>query len=216
MHTENSEKENIDSLRKKASFFDELSAHFYKCNFGTCSKSEIDLLMFHFYCELHRDQANDSYTMSKTLGITQERIRNFKVKEYLTFPREIPWKELFTEKLKHKIQYNEADKTVEIPVLDPTVFIEIEHQIETSGGYVRYLRNGKILSVTLLDFSRLLVEIDKDLPDKKRLAAQELIENAFIANKELTPVDVRDLLKKGIFHSIPALITSVISGGFAS
>lgn len=212
MHKENPEKKVIDPfLEKKAKFFDELSAHFYNCNFGTCSKSEIDLLMFHFYCELHRDKANDSYTMSKTLGITQERVRNFKVKEYLTFPREIPWKELFTEKLKHKIQYNEADKTVEIPVLDPTVFIEIEHQIETNGGYVRYMRNGKILSVTLLDFSNLLIHLDADAEPNDRREAKRLIKENYEKTKSLAPSQIKEMILEKCCGAALPLLSAVFS-----
>ena len=214
MHKENPEKKVIDPfLEKKAKFFDELSAHFYNCNFGTCTKSEIDLLMFHFYCELHRNDPKeiDSYTLSKTLGITQERIRNLKVKEYLTYPRKVVWDELFTEELKSKLQYNETNRTIEIPILDPTVFMEIEHRVETNGGCVRYVRNKKILSLSLIDFSKLLVGVDKKVPDEKKEEVQQLIERAYKANKEWAPYKIRELLKKAFADAVvPPLLFAAV------
>lgn len=204
------------SLREKAEFFDELASRFYERNFGTLSKSEFDLLMFHFYCRLHCNQSGefDSYTVSKTLGITQERVRNLTVKEYLAFSREIDWKELFTKKLKKRIQYNELEMTVEIPVLDPTVFMEIEHQIEVYGGCVRYMQNRKILSLSLVDFSKLLVRADEGVPEDQKDNVQQLVEKAYKDNKKCAPREISKLLK-GIFvqsaSSVPSLLLTVLN-----
>ena len=197
---------------EKAGFFDELARRFYERNFGTLSKSEIELMMFHFYSEQHKNQPEklDPYTMSKDLGITQGRVRNLKVKEYLVYPRRIDWQKVFGSTLDGSIKYNEVDNSVEIPVLDPRMFLEIEHEVEVNRGFVRYRANKKILAVPLLDFSKLLVRLDGSLKEKDRNKAKGLIEQAADKEKKLKPEKLRDLL-----HEVaPSLLASVLGSVF--
>ena len=76
----------------KARAFDQLAALFYDRNFSTVSKSEIELLMFSFYLEAtiaaHKNAKGvldyvlaSDYEISKQLGITQEKVRNLKIKK---------------------------------------------------------------------------------------------------------------------------------------
>ncbi len=131
--------------KKKAGFFDELAKCFYNRTFGTLSKAEFELMMFHFYSEQHKGEPDklDAYVMSKDLGITQERVRDLKVKEYLVYPLPINWEDFFRKELEDKIKYNKLDNSIEFPVLDPRLFIEIEHAVELAKGFVRYRANKK-------------------------------------------------------------------------
>lgn len=75
---------------EKIKNFDKLAEHYYNTNFGTVPKSDIDLLMFSFYLDhliiecsdkdfvLDYNKASD-YVISKTLGITQQKVKNLKV-----------------------------------------------------------------------------------------------------------------------------------------
>lgn len=75
----------------KAQCFDKLAAHFYNANFGQMSKADIELLMFDFYlCKMIDEHKSadgsidynecSNYKISQDLGITQQRVRNLKIK----------------------------------------------------------------------------------------------------------------------------------------
>lgn len=195
------------SIEQKARFFDELAKRFYNRNFGTVTKAEFDLMMFHFYFEPHKNKFEkpSTYAISKALGITQERVRNLIVKENLIYPSTTDVKVFFNTFLKSKIQYNKTQNSVEIPVLDPRVLIEIEHEIELAGGFVRYKANKKSLAVSLADFSKLLLRFDDKLKGKEKDEAQKLISTAAAKEKELTPDRLQELLGK----TLPLLTSSV-------
>ena len=87
------------TIHEKAKMFDEITAHYYNHNFGSFSKSDIDLLMFKFFLEkeiennVNGDNLLDynsvsDYEISKKLGITQQRVRTLKIKKQLIYPTE--------------------------------------------------------------------------------------------------------------------------------
>ena len=86
----------------KIKFFDEIASRFYEANFGQFSKADFELLMFKFYIQkMISDNKNgdntidyslcSDYKISKDLGITQQRVRNLKVKNQLVNPIEFEW-----------------------------------------------------------------------------------------------------------------------------
>ena len=94
------EKENIEfSNEEKCKYFDEIVKHFYQKNFGSLSKTDMDILMFHIYIEhligeicIDNDDNTIDYTLcsdyviSRQLGITQQRVRSLKVRSELAYP----------------------------------------------------------------------------------------------------------------------------------
>lgn len=73
--------------KKKADAFDKIAEKYYFANFGTTSKSDIDVIMFSLYIDqiLEADISNFSaysnYALSKMLGIKQTKVSNLKVKK---------------------------------------------------------------------------------------------------------------------------------------
>ena len=75
---------------KKAAMFDKIADMFYKQNFGTTSKSEVELLMFSIFMdemiETYADKTTNvlnynacsDYNIGKMLGIPQEKVRRSK------------------------------------------------------------------------------------------------------------------------------------------
>lgn len=90
------------TLESKAMAFDKVAEKFYFINFGSSSKSDIDVLMFSIYLEqilgkteYDLDSYSD-YTLSKLLGITQNKVSNLKVKKELLYPyQDFSWKDSF-------------------------------------------------------------------------------------------------------------------------
>lgn len=130
----------------KARAFDQLAALFYDRNFSTVSKSEIELLMFSFYLEAtiaaHKNAKGvldyvlaSDYEISKQLGITQEKVRNLKIKKQVRYPVSFDWVQSL-QSIKDSIRYEEKDRRMIIPVSDPNLNIEIRNYITKNGGFV--------------------------------------------------------------------------------
>ena len=139
---------------EKIRMFDLISAHFYNHNFGTLSKNDFDLMMFHFYIDsLYRRNSIDGqldynkcsdYLISKDLGITQQRVRNLKVKNNLVYPpkENDGWIKTFASLVRNARL--EKDKIV-ISIPDPNIYIEIENYLEENGSYIEKQLNSKLM-----------------------------------------------------------------------
>lgn len=145
----------------KAKAFDEIAEFFYDMNFGSTSKSDIELLMFHFYMDamIQANKIDNSdvisytacsdYKMSQKLGITQQRVRNLKVKTELVYPQnDFRWEESLAYLLRDKknVQFSKNDMVI-INIPDPNLFYAIQDYIEEYGGYVEIHINRKILEM---------------------------------------------------------------------
>ncbi len=92
------------TTEKKAAAFESIAKLYYNRNFGTATKSDIDLLMFKIYMEaaienhLNPDNSIDysacsDYKMGIVLGISPTKVRNLKLKKELIYPQEnFDWK----------------------------------------------------------------------------------------------------------------------------
>ena len=71
--------------------FEQIANLYYKKNFGQATKQEIDMRMFHLFMGKIResDERITDYKISKEPEITQSRVRSYRIKEQLLFPREI-------------------------------------------------------------------------------------------------------------------------------
>ncbi len=147
------------SDEEKVKMFDRIADFYYKHNFGQASKTDMDLLMFHFYIEkmssvstggdgtIDYSRCSD-YKISKELGITQQRVRNLKVRNQLVYPpkKERDWKKEFA-KLTDNARYDQTSKKVIVNIPDPNLYIEIQNFIEEKGAYVEKQLNSKILQI---------------------------------------------------------------------
>ena len=134
----------------KAAAFDKLALHFYNANFGTMSKTELEVLMFSEYIdrilkdENHTFNDYSDYILSKYLGITQNRIATLKVKKQLKYPYEYNWKESFQKACKNA-RYESGRIKILIP--DINLYYEVRNTIEENGGFVEASLTSKLLQV---------------------------------------------------------------------
>jgi hypothetical protein len=73
-----------------------LSPLFFKRNFGTATKSEIESLIFNLYVQ-DKKQKGDDYSdrqLSRELGISEAKVRNLKRTSYARYEEEIDFKKL--------------------------------------------------------------------------------------------------------------------------
>lgn len=159
------------SEEEKVKFFDEIASHFYKANFGQMSKADIELMMFRFYIEKvisvyqNEDGTIDyrkcsDYKISRELGITQQRVRNLKVKKELVYPTQYDWKASLALLTKNA-RYDRISKKIVLNIPDPNLFIEIQNFIEEQGAYVEKQLNNKILQIRVEYYIELIISLEQ-------------------------------------------------------
>ena len=148
----------------KAKAFDEIARLFYNRNFGTTTKTEIELLMFSYYMDMtiqkHIDTENrldyskcSNYGMAKQLGVTPERIRTLKIKKQSRYPVEFDWQDSLIS-LQDNIRLE--GKKIVIPIIDPNLLNEIRDYVETKGGYVEIEMSRSYLRIRIEYYLKLM------------------------------------------------------------
>lgn len=209
---------------EKIKLFDEIADCFYNANFGQFSKSDIELMMFRFYIEkMISDNKNadgtidyrncSDYKISKDLGITQQRVRNLKVKNQLTHPIDYDWKLAFA-KLTENARYDKRTGKVILNIPDPNLALEIQNFIEDSGAYVEKQLNTKLLQIRAEYYIDLVVALE---PEQTRKKIIKVLKKRFSeSGKDDTVLDEKNIGKSLLdsaveITSIAANISSIIS-----
>lgn len=159
----------------KAKAFDQIAEQYYFSNFGSMSKSDIDLMMFSIYLErlLDTDEEKPSaysdYTLSKYLAVTQSRISAMKVRKQLKYPRDgFDWKKAY-QRCAGNVNY-EGGK-IKVHLSDRNVFLEIKNAIEEAGGYVELTLTSNLLQVDPEYYVDLMMKIRGE-EDRKAFLAE--------------------------------------------
>ncbi len=194
------------TTEEKAAYFDELAKRYYNKNFATLSKTDADLLMFHFYLKKFISQNTDEdgiinfqmcsdFKISKELGITQRRVKGLKEKSQLVYPIELQWQKNLRPLLKNARRDN--DKIV-IPISDPSLLREAENYIEELGGYTETCVKDKCLIIRPEYYIDLQMEIFDE--NDRNAVIKELrkeLEKSGKANNELDEEHIGKTLIKG-------------------
>lgn len=173
MHN-NEEYKNLFEKYDKAKASDTLAELFYDRNFATASKSEIELLMFSFYLDAtiaaYTDKQNvldykkaSDYHVAKQLGITQEKVRNLKVKKQARYPVAFEWQKSL-ESIRDNIRLDGG--RIIIPINDPNLRIEIKNFITENGGFVD-VESGKDYLRIRIEYYLMLMYYTLDSKDRK-------------------------------------------------
>lgn len=167
------------SDQEKIECFDKLCAEFYLKNFGHMSKSDFELLMFHFYIQKINELAangeakNTDYAISKELGISQQRVRNLKVRHNLVYQEQErwDWKADFSALVKNATL---DGNMIIINIRDPNLFIELKNHVEEQGSYVDIQLNNSIFKIKAEQFLELILSFEGE--DKKKEIIKSLKE----------------------------------------
>ncbi len=147
------------STDEKCALFDKIEKMYFERNFGSVTKSDFETFLFSEYIEhcLEHKKPYDDYTLSKTLGITQSRVRALKERKELKYPYvKFDWKENFAS-LVRNAKYDEADHYVKIIIEDVNVMNEVRHFIEEKGWYDECSLNKKLLRIPLNCFAEICI-----------------------------------------------------------
>ena len=209
---------------EKVAMFDEIASQFYEANFGQTSKADIELMMFRFYIEKLIEQHRNidgtidyrkcsDYKISQDLGITQQRVRNLKVKNHLKNPIEFDWKAALA-KLTENARYDKASGKITMNIPDPNLFLEIQNYIEEQGAYIEKQLNSKILQLRGEYYIDLIISLETE--ESRKTIIKSLKKHFKDSGKDDEAFDEKNIGKSLIDLSvnvttIAANLTSVIS-----
>ena len=206
-----------------SSFLVEIQEQCLTRNFGTLSKSEFDLLVFHYY--LLNKQVNvggqyvSDYDIGRELGLTIQRVRSLREREALKWRSQEDWKAKFLECLKHA-RYDEKSDAVKIPVLDVNVIKEVRNFIEMVGLIDDYQLNPKVFQCNLDALIAMCLDFKSDSDDN--LCGKILDELRDCKDRNVArAVDeqeqpIRSLIKKAAIIGAQETIASIPYIGSAS
>ena len=206
-----------------SSFIADIQRECLKQNFGTLSKSEFDLLVFHYY--LLNKQVNvggqyvSDYDIGRELGLTIQRVRSLREREALKWRSQEDWKAKFLECLKHA-RYDEKSDAVKIPVLDVNVIKEVRNFIEMVGLIDDYQLNPKVFQCNLDALIAMCLDFKSDSDDN--LCGKILDELRDCKDRNVArAVDeqeqpIRSLIKKAAIIGAQETIASIPYIGSAS
>lgn len=196
----------------KAKAFDKIAEHFYYSNFGTMNKSDVEVLMFSIYLERILDK-NESeikeysdYTLSKSLGITQQKVSNLKVKKELLYPYEkFEWKQSLLRISKNAIY---EDGKIKLYIPDRNLYLEIKNAIEESFGYVEVQLTPNLLQVRLEFFIDLLLSISDD--EDRQIALDKIREKLKTQNLDVDYLNSKTF-GQSLTNQAPELLLNVFT-----
>ncbi len=132
-------------------FVSEIKEECLNRNFGTLSKSEFDLMIFHYYLLEQKDKKGSAYVsdydIGKELGLTIQRVRSLREREALKQKPNDNWKDDFLKGLPNA--RCEANGDVKIPVPDVNVMKEVRNYLEAQGLYDEYHEKPKLFMCKL-------------------------------------------------------------------
>ncbi len=148
------------SEEAKIELADLIINNYYNHNFGHLSKSDLELLLFDQYYNVAKEKTD--YELSKSLGITQTRVRTLKERRILQLHNgECNWKEEFIKAIENA-KYDDTCKKIKIIIQDINVQNEIRNLIEEKGWYDDYSLNRKMIQIPLACFIDICDDLDDD------------------------------------------------------
>ena len=188
---------------EKAAAFDRIALHYYQGNFGSLSKTDLEVLLFTILLDHCRQEDSnlDDYSLSKLLGITQSRVRSFKQKSQLQYPvDELAWQSYFVDCIKNA-RYDETRGLVKLSVPEVNVMIELRQFLLEQGWYDEYQLNPRLFQCRLDTFVLLCGKLDGGT----YLLSEE-------AKKQIE--DLKKKLPPDAKHSLALIISGQLQEGF--
>lgn len=201
----------FDSSEKKAAAFDKIARNYYLGNFGSMSKTDLDVLMFSLLLEEILGQTEDDistysdYALAKQLGITQSRVSNLKLKKHLQYPyKDFDWRVSF----KRCCGNARLDSgKIRINLRDVNLYYELRNEIEEKGGYAEASLTRNLLIITPEDFFTLTTGL---MTQEEQKTLKEKIRKQYAGNTELLEKMEREPLPKALKSELGSSLPDIL------
>ncbi len=194
-----------------------INENYLKCNFGTLSKSDLELLVFKYFIEKENARNNnklDFYELSKKLGITEVRFNNLYqrltlrnldgplpevdpdkiyIENYkkLEDVQDARWKNEFISLLSN-LKFDKQNSRFKLLILDPVLKTEFRHYIETKNWFDDGSFNSKVIVMQPECFLEVLADL-KNIKINGVLSKPELtqiLNDIFVGKPEQVKNDI--------------------------
>lgn len=132
-------------------FGKEFLEHFLSGSFGSMSKSETEILVFHLLSKHFENSSN--YEISNLLKISETKVKNLTLNAHLRYPRqsgdEIVRETLVDIAKKFSAIYDEQSCEVKIHIQSSVKKREIINAINNLGSFAEYGLNNEILKIRI-------------------------------------------------------------------
>ncbi|MCP0914970.1 hypothetical protein NKV53_11605 [Legionella sp. 27cVA30] len=208
METREQEESLLNEIAKSEIFQDDFSKEFLskylESGFGSLSKHDIDLLVYHILSKKNQLLKNKTiYEQSNLLKITERKVKNIQLEAYLKFEQKKSKENLNTileeinsGGIKPEIENGRIRFLLDSPILKR----EIENSIKLLGHVVDYSFNKDVVSIKIVPFISAIKNIQKERGEElenkviKELRSQFKDENKKV--KEIEAMTISELLKK--------------------
>lgn len=194
-------------------FFSEVKKRCLDRNFGTLSKSEFDLMLFHYYLQNKQEEVGSRYVsdydIGRDLGLTIQRVRSLREREALKQKPNDNWKDDFLKGLPNA--RCEANGDVKIPVPDVNVMKEVRNYFEAQGLYDEYHQNPKLFMCKLDALIAVCINLKSEGNLCKDILAilRESEDGKFSSAVEEQEHPVLSKVKKEAVERVKALMTDI-------
>lgn len=212
---------------EKERLFDLIAENYFNRNFGSMSKADFETLIFSEYLEhrLNNGLPYDDYTVSKELGLTQDRIRKLKERKELKYPRAgFDWKENFVKSLENA-KLDRSDNYIKVIIQDVNVMNEIRNYVESNGWYDETSLNKKLLRLPLGCLADILLDekselvFSKETKDRiKKWEKDSHRDDPSLSNfiKDFTKDGFKSFLSNATGELIKSVVSLIPFGGIAA
>lgn len=156
--------------------FLEIASHYYNKNFGTMSKSELDLLMFKIFYDGLKNKNDDSsltdVALAIELGITKQKVKSLKERMFLKYSsdNDFDWKKEMRDCISNSsVEYDERTGKFTILVSNPRFGYAVEDFLESNRLISDYAYNSKLLILSRRAFVFLAYESCDDAKKRREL-----------------------------------------------
>lgn len=174
---ENREKEIVRGIEKL----------YFNRNFGSASKTDIEVFMFHQYMESLRTKGEDrtNYQISKELGITVQKVVALKEREASKYPYDSSqWRRVLLENMRYlELEGNEFS----LLITDRRLYREVESFLEENKISVKYVRNSN----TFIAGFDLLMELFDQLFEDQNLEYVKETKDNLLDRQSITLDELR-------------------------
>lgn len=219
---------------EKNELFKDIADMYFKRNFGSLSKADLETYLFSFYIEhlLNHEEEFDDYTIGRDLGLTISRVRSLKERKELKYPHSgYDWRDEFLNYAKNA-RYDDTRKLIKFSIPDVNVIKDARNFFEKNDEYVEYQLNPKLFQCSLEAFQKMgemlakkkgeafEIQYDKEkiekiyksdkCSDKEKHAVQKILNDAVVDG-------MKDLLAEGAKEIILEILKCLTpSAGVAS
>lgn len=211
------------SEEEKIALAEKIIELYFRQNFGTLSKTDLETLLFSEYLDhlIANDEPYDDYTVSRALCLTQSRVRSLKERKELRYPYvHARWKELFVRDLENA-KLSEDEHHIKLIVQDINVLAEARHYVEEKGWYDDYSLNRKLLNLPLSGFVDIFCDEEdftSALSEKTRKKIESARNDSSQINKflsDFTKEGLKSFLMSASKETIKLVLDCVPFGGLA-